>query len=63
MRYYLNGQEIDSRGAMNGISFRAEQQGMSDDDWASAWRSRADSEEAREYLNEISGYEIELVPE
>jgi hypothetical protein len=61
LSYYLNGEEIDERGAKNAIGSRAEQQGYEDENWDNAWRHRATSEESREFLNMVSGYEVEIL--
>jgi len=63
MRFYLNGNEIDSCTAKETLDACCNEHGFDPENISEAWANKAHSEEAREFLNEVSGYELEFVTE
>ena len=58
---YINGQHAATSQALAIIAAAADAAGYESENWMPAWNRRAQSEEAREFLNEISGYVVEIV--
>lgn len=59
--YYINGSQVSGSTALDCLSNEADRMGYESENWSSAWDRRATSEEAREFLNEISGYTVEIM--
>ena len=60
MRYYINGQETTPAAVKAFCYESAQDAGMEVESWLWAWQQRNRSEEAREFINEISGYVVEM---
>lgn len=63
MKFYLNGNPIDSITAAQVVSACCEDKGYDPANIAEAWDKKESSEESREFLNEVSGFELEFVTE
>ena len=61
MTYYIDGSKTTPAFAKAYLAMRAEQTGYEQETWSAAWRSAGRSEESREFVNEISGYTLEIV--
>lgn len=58
---YWNGNPINERGAIELLAIAAEGQGYERENWIGAWTSKSRSEESRDFLYEISNYQLEVV--
>lgn len=58
--YYWNGDRITKESAFRLLSSVADQQGYELENWSSAWTRATRSEESRDFLNELSGYALEI---
>ena len=58
--YYINGDRASAAEAKRFIATEAEVHGYEPDNWASSWSRRGASEAAREFLGEITGYQLEI---
>lgn len=59
--YYWNGAQVTRSQAKALLADAADRQGYESENWANAWARANASEEAREFLNELSGYALEIV--
>ena len=58
--YYINGDRASAAEAKRFISAEAERRGYDPENWAHSWARRERSESAREFLGEITGYQLEI---
>jgi hypothetical protein len=63
MDHYWNGQRISSARAFASLCTVADAQGYEIENWAASWERRGYSEAARDFLCEISNYQLEIVAE
>jgi hypothetical protein len=63
--YYWDGEQLGKTQALMMLEDAAGNQGYERENWIGAWKSAgsANAEESREFLNEISGYHLEIVVE
>lgn len=59
--FYINGAEVSKQRAKQCLDATAMRQGYEPENYDSAWHRVSGSEEAREFINEISGYVLEIV--
>lgn len=60
MHYYLDGSPVTEARAKAEIAEVADRRGYESENWLPAWNRRQRSEEARDFLSEISDYTVEL---
>ena len=58
--YYINGDRVSASEAKRFISTEAEVHGYEPENWERSWSRRSNSEAAREFLGEITGYQLEI---
>ena len=58
--YYINGDRAPAAEAKRFISAEAERRGYDPENWERSWSRRSNSEAAREFLGEITGYQLEI---
>ena len=58
--YYINGDRVSAAEAKRFVSSEAEVHGYEPGNWEHSWMSRSRSEAAREFLGEITGYQLEI---
>ena len=58
--YYINGDRASAAEAKRFISAEAELHGYDTENWEHSWGRRERSEAAREFLGEITGYQLEI---
>ena len=58
--YFINGDRASATEAKRFLSAEAESHGYSPENWEYSWSRRERSEAAREFLGEITGYQLEI---
>ena len=58
--YFINGDRASAAEAKRFIATEAEVHGYEPENWAHSWARRERSESAREFLGEITGYQLEI---
>jgi hypothetical protein len=63
--YYWDGEQVGKLQALSMLEDAAGSQGYERENYIGAWKSAAspNAEESREFLNEVSGYHLEIVVE
>ena len=58
--YFINGDRASASEAKRFITAEAEAHGYDPENWQHSWNRRGSSESAREFLGEITGYQLEI---
>jgi hypothetical protein len=58
---FWNGNPINERAVLELLEIAAESQGYEKENWFNAWVSKGRSEESRDFLYEVSNYQLEIV--
>ena len=59
--FYVNGDQVSKQSAKRYLDHAAMNQGYEPENYESAWKAVGRSEESREFINEVSGYALEIV--
>lgn len=58
--HYVDGCPVTEKRALAFLREEAARRGYEPENWETAWKRRQRSEEARELLGEITGYQLEI---
>lgn len=61
IQYYLSGQAISGKDAARFLTSAAQNAGHDMADIQAYWLARGESEEARDFLFDLSGYSLEII--
>lgn len=61
MNFYINGNQVNKQAAKQFLDMAAMNSGYDEESYSAAWNRAGRSEEAREFINEISDYQLEII--
>jgi coenzyme F420-reducing hydrogenase delta subunit len=60
-KFYINGEEVSKKVAKSFLDEMAARMGYEETNYSFSWSAIAESESCREFINEISDYQLEIV--